>query len=65
MFMKSMTVFKGSYCDIDRRVILCAFTSIEETKLKVIIRELDPQAFIITSDIASVHGGRFKEKDIH
>ncbi|PEE78926.1 hypothetical protein COM81_01170 [Priestia megaterium] len=56
---------EGSYCGIDRRVILCVFTRLEETKLKDIIRELDPQAFIITSDIASVHGGRFKKKDIH
>jgi uncharacterized membrane-anchored protein YitT (DUF2179 family) len=56
---------EGSYCGIDRRVILCVFTRLEETKLKDIIRALDPQAFIITTDVSSVHGGRFKKKDIH
>lgn len=56
---------EGSYSGEDKRVILCVFTRLEETKLKDIIKELDPQAFIIASDVSSVHGGRFKKKDIH
>ncbi|MGG1662068.1 YitT family protein [Brevibacillus sp. NRS-1366] len=56
---------EGSYSGEDKRVILCVFTRLEETKLKDIIRELDPQAFIIATDVSSVHGGRFKKKDIH
>ncbi|MED4581765.1 YitT family protein [Brevibacillus choshinensis] len=56
---------EGSYSGEDKRVILCVFTRLEETKLKDIIRELDPQAFTIATDVSSVHGGRFKKKDIH
>ncbi|MEH7336219.1 YitT family protein [Neobacillus drentensis] len=56
---------EGSYSGEDKRVILCVFTRLEETKMKDIIRELDPQAFIIATDVSSVHGGRFKKKDIH
>ncbi|MDN3016852.1 YitT family protein [Paenibacillus sp. BSR1-1] len=56
---------EGSYSGEDKRVILCVFTRLEETKMKDIIRELDPQAFIIATDVSSVYGGRFKKKDIH
>ncbi|QRG65909.1 YitT family protein [Brevibacillus choshinensis] len=56
---------EGSYSGEDKRVILCVFTRLEETKLKDIIRELDPQAFTIATDVSAVHGGRFKKKDIH
>ncbi|MFC4803022.1 YitT family protein [Neobacillus sp. GCM10023253] len=56
---------EGSYSGEDKRVILSVFTRLEETKMKDIIRELDPQAFIIATDVSAVHGGRFKKKDIH
>jgi len=56
---------EGSYSGEDKRIILCVFTRLEETKLKDIIKELDPQAFIIATDVSSVHGGRFKKRDIH
>ncbi len=56
---------EGSYSGEDKRVILCVFTRLEETKMKDIIRELDPGAFIIASDVAEVRGGRFKKRDIH
>ena len=56
---------EGSYSGQDKRVILCVFTRLEETKMKDIIRELDPSAFIISNDVAEVRGGRFKKKDIH
>lgn len=56
---------EGSYSGEDKRVILCVFTRLEETKMKDIIRELDPAAFIISSDVSEVRGGRFKKRDIH
>lgn len=56
---------EGSYSGEDKRVILCVFTRLEETKMKDIIREIDPKAFIISTDVAEVRGGRFKKKDIH
>lgn len=56
---------EGAYSGEDKRVILCVFTRLEETKMKDIIREFDPNAFIIANDVAEVRGGRFKKKDIH
>jgi uncharacterized membrane-anchored protein YitT (DUF2179 family) len=56
---------EGAYSGDDKRVILCVFTRLEETKMKDIIREFDPNAFIIANDVAEVRGGRFKKKDIH
>lgn len=56
---------EGAYSGEDKQVILCVFTRLEETKMKDIIREFDPNAFIISNDVAEVRGGRFKKKDIH
>lgn len=56
---------EGAYSGEDKRVILCVYTRLEETKMKDIIREKDPGAFIIANDVAEVRGGRFKKKDIH
>jgi len=56
---------EGSYSGKDQRVILCVFTRLEETKMKDIIREIDPGAFTISSDVSEVRGGRFKKRDIH
>jgi len=56
---------EGSYSGEDKRVILCVYTRLEETKLKDIIKEFDPQAFFISTDVTSVRGGRFKKQDIH
>lgn len=56
---------EGSYSGEDKRVILCVYTRLEETKLKDIIKEIDRQAFVISNDVSSVRGGRFKKKDIH
>ena len=56
---------EGSYSGEDKRVILCVFTRLEETKMKDIIKQIDPKAFIISTDVAEVRGGRFKKKDIH
>ncbi|WP_071394692.1 YitT family protein [Bacillus tuaregi] len=56
---------EGSYSGEDKRVILCVFTRLEETKMKDIIREIDSGAFTISTEVAEVRGGRFKKRDIH
>lgn len=56
---------EGSYSGADKRIIMCVFTRLEETKMKDIIREIDPNAFIISHEVSDVRGGRFKKKDIH
>ncbi|MEK4231209.1 YitT family protein [Solibacillus sp. FSL H8-0538] len=56
---------QGAYTGDDKKVIFTVVTRIEEAKLKSIVQELDPNAFMSISNAAEVSGGRFKKKDIH
>jgi uncharacterized membrane-anchored protein YitT (DUF2179 family) len=56
---------EGAFTGDDKKVIFCVVTRLEEAKLKSIIEDMDPSAFLAVSDIAEVRGGRFKKKDIH
>jgi len=46
-------------------IVTCVITRMEENKLITIIKELDPGAFIVITDVAEVRGGTFKKRDIH
>lgn len=56
---------EGAYTLDEKKVVFCVVTRLEEAKLKSIVQEIDPSAFLAVSDIAEVRGGRFKKKDIH
>lgn len=56
---------EGGFTGGQKRVIFCVITRIEEAKLKSIVEELDPIAFLAIGNIHDVKGGRFKKKDIH
>lgn len=56
---------EGAYTGDDKKVIFCVITRLEEAKLKSIVEELDPQAFLAIANITEVRGGRFKKKSIH
>ncbi|MEM1504433.1 YitT family protein [Domibacillus sp. 8LH] len=56
---------EGAYTGDDKKVIFCIITRLEEAKLKGIVEELDPNAFLAVGDITEVRGGRFKKRDIH
>ena len=56
---------EGGYTGEDRRVIYCVITRLEEAKLKSIVEEIDPGAFLSIGPIHDVRGGRFKKRDIH
>jgi uncharacterized membrane-anchored protein YitT (DUF2179 family) len=55
----------GGYTGEDKKVIFCVITRLEEAKLKSIVEEGDPDAFLAIGTIAEVRGGRFKKRDIH
>jgi uncharacterized membrane-anchored protein YitT (DUF2179 family) len=55
----------GGYSGTERCVIFCVITRLEEAKLKAIVDEIDPQAFLAVGNIHDVKGGRFKKKNIH
>jgi len=56
---------EGGYTGEDKKVIFCIITRLEEAKLKLIVEEIDPTAFLAVGNIHDVKGGRFKKKDIH
>jgi uncharacterized membrane-anchored protein YitT (DUF2179 family) len=56
---------EGAYTGEDKKVIFCVITRLEEAKLKAIVEELDPSAFLAVANISEVRGGRFKKKAIH
>jgi uncharacterized membrane-anchored protein YitT (DUF2179 family) len=56
---------EGAYSGEDKKVIFTIVTRLEEAKLKSIVEELDPSAFLAVADINEVRGGRFKKRDIH
>ncbi|WP_456276047.1 YitT family protein [Bacillus sp. AK128] len=56
---------EGAFTGDNKKVIFCVITRLEEAKLKSIVEELDPGAFLAVGNIAEVKGGRFKKRDIH
>ncbi len=56
---------EGGFSGDNKKVIFCVITRLEEAKLKSIVDELDPSAFLAVGNIHDVKGGRFKKKDIH
>ncbi|MBD1382129.1 YitT family protein [Metabacillus arenae] len=51
---------KGGYTDEEKDVIYAVVTRLEVTKLKAIIHEIDPQAFITIMNTQETKGARFK-----
>jgi len=56
---------EGGYTGDDKKVIFCVITRLEEAKLKLIVEDIDPTAFLAVGNIHDVKGGRFKKKNIH
>ena len=56
---------EGGFSGDEKKVIFTIITRLEEAKLKSIVEEHDPQAFLAIGNIHDVKGGRFKKKNIH
>lgn len=55
----------GGYTNEQFKEITCVINRLEESKIKDIINEIDPRAFVVVYDVAEVKGGSFKKKNIH
>jgi uncharacterized membrane-anchored protein YitT (DUF2179 family) len=55
----------GGYSHEKFKEITCVINRLEETKLKEIINEIDPESFVTVYEVAEVKGGNFKKRDIH
>lgn len=55
----------GGYKNEPVEIVYCVVNRMEESKLRSIVRQQDPNAFVTFSDIAEVRGGNFKKRNIH
>ncbi len=53
---------KGEYTDVERDVLLCVLTKREIPKIRSLVKEIDPNAFIIISDVYEVLGKGFRPR---
>ncbi|HIX41648.1 MAG TPA: YitT family protein [Candidatus Kurthia intestinigallinarum] len=56
---------RGGYTNDEKQVIFCVISRLEEAKLKSIVKEIDPTAFLAFSNMSEISGGNFKKQDIH
>lgn len=64
---RGLTVYKGrgGRSGADREILLCVVTRLEIGKVKSIVQELDPTAFIMVHPLADVVGGVQKRRPVH
>lgn len=55
----------GGYSNEQFKEITCVINRLEDSKIKQIIQEIDPNAFVVVYDVAEVKGGSFRKKNIH
>ncbi len=51
---------RGAYTGDEREMILCVLAQSQVTRLKHIVRETDPNAFVIVTNVGEVHGEGFR-----
>ncbi|MGD6943159.1 YitT family protein [Cytobacillus gottheilii] len=56
---------QGGYTNEKFKEITCIVNRLEDSKIKEIINEIDPNSFVAVYDVAEVKGGNFKKRDIH
>ncbi len=52
----------GAYSGANKKIIYCVVNRLELTKIKEIIKQIDPHAFISVVDVHEAYGGRTKSK---
>lgn len=53
---------KGGYSGQEKVIIYCVINRLEVSKMKKLIREIDPEAFLVIQDVHEVEGVRIKKK---
>ncbi|WP_374016991.1 YitT family protein [Paenibacillus thiaminolyticus] len=56
---------KGGYMREDTQMIYCVLSRLEVAKLKAIVQDIDPKAFIAIETVSDVLGGNFSKANIH
>lgn len=53
---------KGEYTDVERDVLLCVLTKRQIPTIRSLVKEIDPNAFVIISDVYEVLGKGFRPR---
>ena len=53
---------QGGYSKIDKTMIYCIISRLEMSKMKEIVREIDPNAFMSIVDVHETYGARLKKR---
>ncbi|MDN4608767.1 YitT family protein [Sporosarcina highlanderae] len=56
---------QGAYSNEQFKEITCIINRLEDSKMKEIILEIDPKAFVTVYEVAEVRGGNFSKRNIH
>lgn len=56
---------EGGYSKNQKTVLYVIITKLEISKLKSIVEDIDPAAFVTISDVYEVMGGNFKKRSVH
>lgn len=64
---RGVTVYqaRGGKSGIEQEVLYCVVTRLEIGKVKSIVTDLDPSAFVVTYALSDVHGGTVKRAGLH
>ena len=64
---RGVTVYngRGGLSDTQLEILYCVVTRLEIGKVKSIVRELDPVAFVVFHPLAGAEGGRIKRMGLH
>jgi uncharacterized membrane-anchored protein YitT (DUF2179 family) len=69
---RGVTVYKGhggmgtkGVSDSDQEILYCVVTRLEIGSIKIVVREIDPTAFITTHSLSDVEGGLIKKPTLH
>lgn len=59
------SLVQGAYSNEKFKEITCIINRLEDSKMKEIILEIDPKAFVTVYEVAEVRGGNFGKRNIH
>lgn len=61
----TLSTVQGAYSNQEFKEITCVINRLEDSKMKAIIREIDPHSFVTVYEVIEVKGGSFQKRDVH
>jgi uncharacterized membrane-anchored protein YitT (DUF2179 family) len=64
---RGVTVYKGrrGWTDAEQNILYCVVTRLEIGRVRTLVEEYDPSAFVVVHPLSDVHGGVVKKPALH